>query len=161
MAERNASQPTRARGLARVALRLAWLLSAPLHATTLTVQIDGVEDNLQAAVTASAEIAQYSGRDISAAQVRRLYANAPEQVAKSLEAYGFYNATADGELKETPKGFTAILHVKPGEPTTVAELAIDLPEPASEEKNVAKALASFAPAKGQRFDHGEYERSKA
>lgn len=139
----------------------ALLLGAtPLRAATLTVKIDGVEDNLQAAVTASAEIAQYTGRDISAAQVRRLYENAPKQVAEALEAYGYYNATATGELKETPQGFTAILHVKPGEPTTVAELTLDVAKPAREDKNVAKALAAFTPAKGARFDHGDYERSK-
>lgn len=161
MPYREVCQATRANGLARFGSGLALLLSAPLGAATLTVQIDGVEDNLQAAVTASAEIAQYTGRDISAAQVRRLYANAPEQVAQALEAYGYYNATATGELKETPQGFSAILHVKPGEPTTVAELAIDVPKPASEGKEVAKALAAFAPAKGGRFDHGAYEHSKA
>ena len=109
MRHNNAFTASYAKGLVRIAPFLASLLTTPLHAATLTVQIDGVEDNLQAAVTASAEIAQYSGRDISAAQVRRLYANAPEQVAKALEAYGYYGATATGELKETPQGFTAVL----------------------------------------------------
>jgi translocation and assembly module TamA len=130
-------------------------------AATLTVQIDGVDDTLKGAIEAATEIVHYADRDVSAAQARRLYDGASEQVREALEAYGYYNATASGELKETPQGFTAVLHVVPGEPATVAEAAIDVPKPAREEKLVAKALAEFAPGKGARFDHGAYEKSKA
>ncbi|HET7065564.1 MAG TPA: autotransporter assembly complex family protein [Rudaea sp.] len=137
------------------------LIPQVLLAGTLSVQIDGVDDSLKPAVTAAAEIMQYDKRDVSAAQARRLYDRAPEQIAKSLEAYGYYNATADGELKEAPPGFVAVLHVHPGEPTTVATFKIDVPDPARDEKPVAKALAEFTPRQGQRFDHGAYEKSKA
>jgi translocation and assembly module TamA len=137
------------------------LLSPLAGAGTLTVQIDGVDGELKAAVNAAAEIALYSGRDVSAAQARRLYDRAPKDIAKALEAYGYYNATASGELKEIAQGFNATVHVNPGEATTVAALTIDVPDPARDEKAVAKALADFAPGKGQRFDHAAYERSKA
>ena len=146
----------------RIALLLAFALIARCTlAATLTVQIDGVDDALKTAVNAGTEIAQYSGRDVSAAQVRRLYDRAPAQIAKALEAYGYYNASATGELKESDKGFAAVVHVVPGDPTTVAELKIDVASPAREEKPVATALRDFAPAKGQRFDHAAYEKSKA
>src|SRR6185369_7289356 len=81
------------------------LLPHLLLAATLSVQIDGVDDSLKPAVTAAAEITQYDKREVSAAQARRLYDRAPEQIARSLEAYGYYNATADGELKESAPGF--------------------------------------------------------
>ena len=139
----------------------AMLLSSLSFAGQLTVQIDGIDDSLKPAVAAAAEIMQYDKREVSAAQARRLYDRAPEQIAKSLEAYGYYNATADGELKEAPPGFVAVLHVHPGEPTTVATFKIDVPDPARDEKPVAKALAEFTPRQGQRFDHGAYEKSKA
>ncbi|HEX3124028.1 MAG TPA: POTRA domain-containing protein, partial [Rhodanobacteraceae bacterium] len=132
-----------------------------LLAATLSVQIDGVDDTLKPAVSAAAEIMQYDKREVSAAQARRLYDRAPEQIAKSLEAYGYYNATADGELKEAPAGLVAIVHVHTGEATTVATFKIDVPDPARDEKPVAKAIAEFTPRQGQRFDHGAYEKSKA
>ena len=132
----------------------ALLIPSLLFAGTLSVQIDGVDDELKPAVTAAAEIMQYDKREVSAAQARRLYDRAPEQVAKSLEAYGYYNAKTDGELKEAAPGFVAVLHVHPGEATTVATLKIDVPDPARDEKTVAKALAEFTPRQGQRFDHG-------
>jgi translocation and assembly module TamA len=145
---------------AGVALALL-LICTNTCAGTLTTQIDGVDDPLKAAVISAAEITKYDKQDISAAQVRRLYANAPEQIGKALEAYGYYNAKTDGELKESGQGWTAIIHVRAGEPMRVAEFAIDVASPASDEKPVAKALAEFAPKSGAQFDSAAYERSKA
>jgi translocation and assembly module TamA len=146
--------------------RGALALLAPLLALLRSIcrhhqrQIDGVDGDLKTAANAAAEIAQYNGREVSAAQARRLYDRAPQQIAKALEAYGYYNARASGELQETAQGFAVTMHVVPGEPTTVASLSIEIPDPARDEKAVAKALKEFVPGKGQRFDHAAYERSK-
>jgi translocation and assembly module TamA len=142
-------------------LCLAVLSPQIAFAGTLKVQVDGVDGDLKAAVSASAEIVQYAGREVSAAQARRLSDRAPAQVAKALEAFGYYNAKATGDLNETAQGFEAVVHVNPGEATTVSTFSIEVPDPARDEKAVAKALADFMPAKGQRFDHAAYERSKA
>jgi len=131
------------------------------HAGTITTQIDGVDDPLKTAVAAAAEITQYEKQDISAAQARRLYKNAGEQIAKALEAYGYYNAKTDGELKETPQGWTAIIHVRTGERLQVGDFSVDVPSPARDEKEVAIALANFTPKAGQPFDSTAYEKSKA
>lgn len=131
------------------------------QAGVITTQIDGVDDPLKATVAAAAEITQYEKQDVSAAQARRLYTNAGEQIAKALEAYGYYNAKTDGELKETPQGWTAIIHVRAGERLKVGDYSVEVPSPAREEKEVAKALAEFAPKAGQPFDSTAYEKSKA
>lgn len=137
------------------------LICANTFAGTLTTQIDGVDDPLKAAVIAAAEISQYAKQDISAAQARRLYDNAPQQIARVLEGFGYYNAKTDGDLKETAQGWTAIIHVRVGEPMRVSDYAVDVPDPAREEKPVAAALADFAPKSGQQFDSALYEKSKA
>jgi translocation and assembly module TamA len=153
--------------VSRVAARIvivaaiAWSLPQVARAGTLSVRIDGVDGDLKAAVQAGTEIFQYAGRDVTAAQVRRLDDRAPEEIAKALQAYGYYNATATCDLNETAKGFDVAVHVVPGEATTVAALAIELPDPARDERPVAKALQEFAPSKGQRFDNAAYEKSKA
>jgi translocation and assembly module TamA len=146
-----------------VAVLLACSLLVPgvLHAAKLGVEIDGVNEELQSAARAAAAISQYTERDVTAAQVRRLYDEAPQQIAKALEAYGYYSASVTGELNETAQGFQAVLHVVPGDPTTVAALELDVPKPAREHKAVAKAIAAFSPGKGQRFDNDAYEKSKA
>ncbi|MEP6940772.1 MAG: autotransporter assembly complex family protein [Rudaea sp.] len=130
-------------------------------AGTMTVTMDGVEDPLKGVVSAAAEITQYENKDVSAAQARRLYTNAGEQIAKALETYGFYNAKTDGELKETAQGWTAIIHVHAGDPLRVSEFSIEVPDPARDEKPVVAALAAFAPKQGDPFDSTSYEKSKA
>jgi translocation and assembly module TamA len=144
-------------GAAAAAL-LTWANS---FAGVLTTQIDGVDDALKPAVSSAAEITQYEKKDVTPAQAQRLYKNASGQIAKALEAYGYYNAKAEGELKETPQGWTASIHVSAGEPVRVGDFRIEVPSPARDEKPVAKALAEFAPKAGAPFDSAAYERSKA
>ena len=145
----------------RAAALAALLACSAAQAGTITTQIDGIDDSLKPVVAASAEITQYEKQDVSAAQARRLYTNAGEQIAKALEAYGYYSAQTDGELKETPQGWTAIIHVCPGERLKVGDYSVEVPSPAREEKEVAKALIEFSPKAGQPFDSTAYEKSKA
>ncbi|HEX7914860.1 autotransporter assembly complex family protein [Rudaea sp.] len=147
-------------GRARAAL-FALACCTNAQAATITTQIDGVDDPLKAAVSAAAEITQYEKQDVSAAQAQRLYKNAGEQIVKALEAYGYYSAKTDGELKETPQGWSAIIHVRAGERLQVGDYTVEVPSPAREEKEVAIALANFTPKSGQPFDSTAYEKSKA
>ncbi|MFT3791542.1 MAG: autotransporter assembly complex family protein [Rudaea sp.] len=149
------------RALQHLIALFAALVSATAQAGTITTQIDGVDDPLKAAVAAAAEITQYEKQDVSAAQAQRLYKNAGEQIVKALEAYGYYNAKTDGELKETAQGWNAIIHVRPGERLAVGDYTVEVPSPAREEKEVAVALANFTPKAGQPFDSTAYEKSKA
>ena len=137
------------------------LFAMPGWAATLGVQIDGIDGEMKDAALSATGIAQYAKREVSAAQAHQLYARAPKQIAAALEPYGYYNATADGELQETPQGWVVVLHVHAGEPTTIAEFELVLPDPARDEKMVRKALATFVPKKGERLDQVAYEKSKA
>jgi translocation and assembly module TamA len=146
--------------LALVGLLLV-LLPSFGAAKVLTTQIDGVDDPLKSAVSAAAEITQYEKKDVTAAQARRLYTNASEQIVKALEGYGYYNAKTDGALDETAQGWSAVIHVHTGEPMRVSEFKLELPDPARDEKPVAAALAAFTPKAGEQFDSTAYEKSKA
>lgn len=148
----------------QVRLALVAVLSIaawPALAAHLELQVDGVDGPLKTAVVAAAGMEDYASRDITAAQAHRLYDRAPANMASALEPYGYYNATADGEFKETPAGFIAVMHVHLGEPTIVATFDVTVPEPARDEKVVRKAFATFTPKLGDRLDHANYEKSKA
>ena len=146
--------------LARYGL-LTLVVTAPALAAHLELQIDGVEGPLKDAAVAAAGMQEYASRDVTAAQAHRLYERAPKQIAAALEPYGYYNAKAEGEFKETPAGYAAVIHVHLGEPTVVSDYAVDVPDPARDEKLVQKSLAAFYPKKGDRLDHAAYEKSKA
>ncbi len=140
---------------------LSLVATAPAFAAHLELQIDGVEGPLRDAAVAAAGLQEYASRDVTSAQAHRLYDRAPKQIAAALEPYGYYNATADGELKEGPTGYIAVIHVHLGEPTVVTDYAVVVPDVARDEKIVRKALATFYPKKGDRIDHAAYEKSKA
>jgi translocation and assembly module TamA len=150
----------------RLPLAIAWLLVLLLHAggaaaARLTLQLDGVDGALRDAVLAGLEINQYARRDVTAAQVRRLYERAEDQARAALEPYGYYNASVSGELREQGADYVAVLHVKAGEPVRVATLDIQLDGDADGQRAVQKALAAFAPSKGAVLDQAAYEKSKA
>lgn len=147
-----------ARSIACIVLLLG--ATAALHAGSLTVNLDGIDGEMKDAALAASGMAPYTNRDVSAAQAHQLYERAPERIAAALEPYGYYNAKVDGELNGTPQGWSAVLHVHAGEPTTVATFELALPDPARGEKSVRKALYTFTPKQGQRLDHAAYEKSK-
>jgi translocation and assembly module TamA len=153
------------RRAARVALHCgSWLALAAVglaHAGHVTVTLDGVEGPLHDAALAAAEISQYTKRDVTAAQARRLYERAADQIRKALEPYGYYDTSVDGELEEHGEDFTAVLHVTPGEPVKVTTLDIKMDGDADGQRAVRRARRAFLPREGQTFDHGLYEKSKA
>jgi translocation and assembly module TamA len=129
-------------------------------AAKVTTTVGGVEGELKLAVLAGLELNQYDGRDVSAAQVRRLYDRAQDQVAAALVPYGYYDAQVKGELKESPEGWTAVLNVVPGEAVKVGTLNLKLDGEARQLRPVRQALRAFAPQVGDAMSHAAYERGK-
>ena len=74
-------------------------LASQAHAGVRLV-VEGVEDPLKAAAIAGVELSQYATREVSDAQVRRLYERAPGQVKSALEPYGYYDASVTGGLQQ-------------------------------------------------------------
>ena len=140
-----------------------WLLLAAgsAQAGHVSVELDGIDGPLRDAVLAGLELNQYGTRDVTAAQAHRLYERAADQVRDALEPYGYYHAEVSGELRENGADYTAVLHVTPGDPVRIATLDIKLDGDADGQQPVQKAIAAFAPAKGQPLDHAAYEKSKA
>jgi translocation and assembly module TamA len=153
---------TRQRCFASSLLAGVLLLAAgPALAGHISVALDGVEEPLRGAVLAGLELNQYGSRDVTAAQANRLYERAADQIRSALEPYGYFHAEVSGELRENGADFVAVLHVTPGDPVRIATIDIKLDGDADGQAPVQKAIAAFAPAKGQPLDQGAYEKSKA
>jgi translocation and assembly module TamA len=152
--------PYRTRALRFVAFAALLALGATAEAARIVTTIGGIDGDLEIAALAGLDLTQYAGRDVSAAQARRLYERAPAQIATALEPYGYYDTSVTGELKETAEGWNAELNVKPGDPVKVAELDLKLDGPARELKSVRLALRTFQPKAGQPMNHDAYERGK-
>lgn len=146
----------------RLRRRLLLLIAIlPLCAQAgITLHVKGVDEDLQKAVSDGVELSQYAHRDVSAAQVRHLYANAPQQVRDALRPYGYYDAQVDGDIKQAGKDWQVTLNVHPGEPVKVTAVHIDVDPRAARLPQVRHAIRQFQPARGQRLNDGLYSSSR-
>lgn len=140
-------------------LALLALLPAAAQAG-VTLVVDGVNDDLKGAVTSAVELSQYATREVSDAQVRRLYARAPDQVRAALRPYGYYEASVDGDLQPVGKDWRVTLHVKPGEPVKIIEVHVSLGDTAAAIGPIRRAQRAIERLKGQTLNHGVYDAAR-
>jgi translocation and assembly module TamA len=145
----------------RPGLITLFLLLFPVWAHAgVQLSVDGVDDTLKAAVVAGVELSQYANRDVSEAQARRLYARAAEQVRSSLQPYGYYDATIDGDLQQAGKDWRVTLHVKPGEPVKVTQVEVSLAKEALDIPAVRRAERAIERLKDQPLNDGSYDAAR-
>jgi translocation and assembly module TamA len=135
------------------------LLATQAHAG-VQLTVDGVADPLKGAVISGVELSQYATREVSDAQLRRLYERAPDQVKSSLEPYGYYDASVTGDLQQVGRNWQVTLHVKPGEPVKVTTVDVQLDKTAAEIAPIRRAQRALERMKGKTLDHGAYDAAR-
>ena len=140
-------------------LPLVALLASPAHAG-VQLAVDGVGDPLKSAVVSAAELSQYAKREVSDAQMRRLYERAPAQVKTALQPYGYYDAAVTGDLQKVGKDWRVTLHVTPGEPIKVTAVDVQLDKAADALAPVRRAERAITRMKGKTLDHGAYDAAR-
>lgn len=147
---------------ASLLLALIPAFSGVARADRIEVTINGVEDEILESARANLELRQYEEREVSAAEVRRLFDRGKEQIQRSLEPFGYYNPQVQGRLERPEPGkFQAIYEVEVGEPVIVQQARIEVSPAAAEQlESVQLALQNFEPKQRARLDHAAYERSK-
>jgi translocation and assembly module TamA len=149
----------------RIPRRLSLLLLPLVLLSTqaragVQLTVDGVADPLKGAVIAGVELSQYATRDVSDAQMRRLYERARDQAKSSLEPYGYYEATVTGDLQQVGKDWRVALHVKPGEPVKVTAVDVQLDKTAARIAPIRRAQRAIEQLKGKALDHGAYDAAR-
>jgi translocation and assembly module TamA len=145
---------------------LCLLFALRLHAAEpeprgLEVTLNGLDTELTGAVRSHLTLSQYEKREASEAQVRRLLARSDQEIREALEAYGYYEVQVDKRLDHAADHLNAVFDIRSGPPVLVTHREVAVAGPAAQVPAVKKALDTFKPAVGERFDHGAYERSKA
>jgi translocation and assembly module TamA len=138
---------------------LPWLAGVAA-AAELTVTLEGLPKELKEAVEANLTLRNYVNRDVTPAQIRRLFNNAEQEIRDSLEPYGHYNVQVASTLQTTEKGLTALFRVTPGEPVKVTSKKVEVQGEAAELGPVRRAVRRFKPDEGEVLNHGVYEESK-
>ncbi|RDI97633.1 outer membrane protein assembly factor [Dyella solisilvae] len=142
-------------------LMLLPLLLAPLlaHAGVQLV-VDGVDDPLKLAVTSGVDISQYANRDVTEAQVRRLYSQSLDQARRALEPYGYYEAQVQGQLEPVGDDWRVTLHVQPGVPVKITSVNIELDAKAAAIPAIGRAKRAIENLNGQILNHGTYDSAR-
>lgn len=148
------------RWIRRCLCLLPLLLFPALSHAGVQLVVDGVDDPLKAAVIAGVSLSQYATRDVSEAQVRRLYDRADAQVGTALQPYGYYEAHTNGKLEKTGKGWRVTLHVTPGQPVLVTSVDIQLDRTAAKLTPIKNAQRTIERLKGKRLDDGAYDAAR-
>ncbi|NID06550.1 outer membrane protein assembly factor [Luteibacter jiangsuensis] len=138
-------------------LLLPWFLLPTAAHAGVVLRVDGVDENLRGAVVAGVELSQYSQRAVTAAQVRRLYENAPDEVQAALRPYGYYEATATGDLKQVGTDWEVTLHVVPGMPVKVTSVQAEVTDSAAKVPSVRRTLRGVENLKDKPMNDGAYE----
>ncbi|WP_430391204.1 autotransporter assembly complex protein TamA [Dyella sp. 20L07] len=147
------------RRLRRLTL-LPFLLAPLLAHAGVQLVVDGVEDPLKLAVSSGVDVSQYANRDVTEAQVRRLYNQAIDQAKTALEPYGYYEATVQGQLDPTGNDWRVTLHVTPGVPVKVTAVDIQLDAKATDIPAIRRAKRAIENLNGQTLNHGEYDTAR-
>ena len=144
-----------------LALSLFLLTTAGARAAHVEVEVEGLDDEMRAAVLGTLELNDYAKRDISQAELRASFKDADEQIRKALEPFGFYDVAVDKNLDgDATNGWKASFKVVPGKPAIVRSKDVEVRGEGREQRRVAEAVAGFAPRVGDRLDHATYEASK-
>jgi translocation and assembly module TamA len=140
---------------------LAVLAQCVASAAPLSITIEGVKPELEEAVRANLTLQNYGGRDVTPAQIRRLFNNAQQEIGAALEPYGYYNSQVASTLQTNEKGLNALFRITLGEPVKVKDQHVVVTGEGAQMRPVQRAIRRFSPSKGEQLDHGVYEASKA
>ena len=139
---------------------LPWLAGVA-SAAGLTVDLEGLPKELKEPVEAGLTLRNYANRDVTPAQIRRLFNTAEQEIKTALEPYGYYNAQVASSLQTTDKGLRALFRVTPGEPVKVTSKTVQVQGDAADLSPIKRVIRRFKPDEGDVLDHGVYEASKA
>src|SRR5690606_19836204 len=124
------------------------------QAARVVIEIDGVNGELRESALGTLRLQQYTDRDVSPVQIRRLFDGADEEIRRGLEPFGYYQVRVERRLEQQPDGnFIAKFQVAPDDPVIVRDANVEVAGDARENAAVRTALSGFKPGVGDRLDH--------
>lgn len=155
-------------GRRRMRLILALLLLA-LPALALgqrlgTVSVRGIEgemaDNVRKSL-ALMNLSEGEREELSEARLAWLLRQAPAEVERALQPFGYYEATVETQVKRNNGAADIVLTIDAGKPVTVGELRLAITGVASQDPEISKVTHGFGPREGEVLDHTRYEAGKS
>lgn len=133
-------------------------------AATVEITIEGVSDAMLENVQAYLSLEQQRQRPhLSAAQIQRLHRQAPVEIKRALQPFGYYQSQVTAELiaptEEDPR-WQARYRIDLGAPVRVADVDVWVTGSGSADPLFQALLADFPIKAGEPLNHLNYEKGK-
>jgi len=130
-------------------------------AIPLTVEVHGIDGPEKDNVLAYLKIDREKNRpDLTPLRIRRLHAQAPQEIRQAMQPYGYYKVLVRARLIKEEDTWIARYEIEPGPPVIINNIDIRITGPA-QERDVIQAYLEKLPLKaGDRLEHARYEEIK-
>lgn len=141
----------------RAAMLSSLLLTAAPAAADLRIR--GVGDDVRAVLRAVVSINDLPC-DAPRWWVQRRHRQAPEEIRRAMELFGFYGAEVSAELDWGESCWQAVYTVSPGEAVRIERFDLAVEGELAQHPRLRAAVDGLALARGRTFTHQAYERAK-
>jgi len=137
------------------------LLCGSAPALSIEVNVQGVEGVMLQSILANLSLEkQKSHPYLNDTLVRRLHAQAPDEISRALQIFGYYQPSIKTRLDQEGDRYTADYKVSIGDPVIVVSTDIRLSGEGAAEDLLKSHVKDFPLAKGQPLVHTRYESGK-
>jgi len=148
--------------LAAAILALSCLVASKDASAGLDVDLDGVEGQEKINVESFLAIRRYAAtKEAAASRIRHLHEQAPEDIAKALEPFGYFRVQVDGSLEQDGDDWKATYRIDPGEPVRFDTVTVRLVGDGAEDPILQDVVATFPVQLGDPVNHLDWELGKA
>jgi translocation and assembly module TamA len=135
-------------------------LAPALHADKVKVEVDGVRRELKENILSALSLERENDGKLSEERIRKLYAQAPDEIGVALQPYGYYKPQVRPTLRQDGKTWTARFDVDSGPPIKIATVDLQITGPGAEEPAFRQLQSGFPLRPGEVLHHPDYERGK-
>lgn len=136
------------------------LLPAPLHALRLKVEVEGVRRDLERNIRSALSLEKLDKDELSEERIRRLHADAPDEINEALQPFGYYRPLVRSELKQEGDQWIARYEVDPGPPIKVASVDLQIAGAGGDDPRFRQIVSDFPVKQGAVLFHPDYEQGK-
>lgn len=144
------------------ALAIIALLSPALAtAVEISVEVNGLEENLRNNALAFLSIHEYRDKeDLTEPMIRRLHSRAPDEIRRAMMGFGYYRPEIDGTLEKNSDGWRARYNVQAGPPVRVRDVKVNITGDENARRMFDDIIEERPLKSGDRLRHDQYEMFK-
>jgi translocation and assembly module TamA len=128
---------------------------------TLQNRFIGINGDLLKNVQAQFDIKQLSvAKTLTVATVKRLYNEAPQDISKALQPYGYFKIKVTSQLAHVSKNWYANYRIDLGLPLRITQLDVKITGEAAKDPKFEELLAKFPLHQNDVFEAAKYNKAK-